>query len=292
MNRLFDAWHQFANDLDSWWHQLLLNLPIYLLAVLIMLIGIFLSRRLRRVVKRLIYRFTKEQTVIDLFSNLTTILVLICFLLLILNILNLDKAITSLLAGAGVMGLIVGLALQDPLVNLFSGAYMAVRNYYQIGDLVRTNGFLGKIKEINLRSTILYTPSGQDVILPNKSVLQAPLTNFTINQKRRIEIQCSVAYQEHLEQVEKVAIEAIENTFDLDLPVKFYYTQFGESSIHFMIHFWQQLEKQKDYFECIHLGIKAIKQAFETAGISIPYPIRTIEITPDYQSSLNYINQN
>lgn len=95
-------------------------------------------------------------------------------LFIVLGILGLDRALTSLLAGAGVVGLAVGLAVQEPLMNLFSGILMSTKSLYNVGDLIETNGYFGKIKKVNLRSTILEQVSGEEVLLPNKSIIHPP----------------------------------------------------------------------------------------------------------------------
>jgi small conductance mechanosensitive channel len=205
---------------------------------------------------------------------------MIISIFIVLNILNLSDAVTALLGTAGVIGLAVGLALQDPLMNLFSSVLMSVKAYYQVGDLIETNGFFGKIKEITLRSTIIALPDGQEVVIPNKDVLQNPLKNFSHNGRRRIEIVCGVSYEDDLEQVRKVAIDAIENcgmNINETKPVEVFFNEFGESSINFSLRFWKNVTAQKDYLSAKSEAIIALKKAFDENSISIPFPITTLD---------------
>ena len=93
-----------------------------------------------------------------------------------------------MLAGAGIAGLAIGFALQDPLANLFSGVMMSVRELYRKDDLIKSGDFFGTIDKISLRSTRIQTLDGQEVVIPNKDVLQSPLTNFTVNGSRRVDL--------------------------------------------------------------------------------------------------------
>jgi len=275
-----DSLSNLVGKMQSWIDAIVLALPNIVLASIVLGISIFLARYFKNIVTKLLYRTTDNRTVVGVISNIAVAAFMIVALFVILNILNLSEAVTALLGTAGVIGLAVGLALQDPLINLFSGVLMSVRDYYQIGDLIETNGFFGKINKITLRSTVISQPDGQEVIIPNKEVLQNPLKNFSHNGRRRIELDCGVAYGDDLEKVEKIAIKAIEES-GLDLretnPIEFYYMEFADSSINFRIRFWKNITSQSDYYAARHIAIKAIKKAFDNNKITIPFPITSLD---------------
>lgn len=105
----------------------MLNLPNFLLAVLVMTVAYFFSKYVKKSARKIISKTTKDNTLISMAPNMVTATFPILMLFLALGILNLDKALTSLLAGAGVIGLAIGLALQDPMINLFSGVMISIR---------------------------------------------------------------------------------------------------------------------------------------------------------------------
>ncbi len=267
------------DKLKGWMDGLIVALPNIILAVIILVAAFFASSYIKRSVQKVMRRFSHNETIIGVMSNIITAVFIMVTIFLVLGILNLDKALTSLLAGAGVIGLAVGLALQDPMINLFSGVLMSVRDYYKVGDLVETNGYFGEIASISLRSTILKTPDGQEVIIPNKDVLQNPITNYSHTPRRRIDISCGVAYNDDLETVRTIAINAIENHIQFmdSKPVELFFTEFGDSSINFTIRFWQRIITKRDYLSAQSEAIIAIKKAFDKEGISIPFPIRTLD---------------
>ena len=236
---------------------------------------------MRKLCNRLLARFSENLAIKNLLSSLITSVFLLFGLFLSLGILGLDKTVTSLLAGAGIIGLAIGLAFQDPILNIISGVIMSVKKPFNIGDTIVTNGYNGIIKDITLRSTHLKTFTGEDVFIPNKSVLQNPLENFTLTQWRRVDISCGVSYSSDLEKVQEVAIKAIKEHIEHDRskPVDFVYSEFGDSSINFELRFWLDLAEEKDYLVSKSNAIIALKKAFDKEGITIPFPMRTIEFS-------------
>ncbi len=280
LDQFSDALKKLYEKLEAWFNDIVLALPNIVLAAIVLACSIFLARYLKRLACNALYRATGNKTVVGVLSNIVVGVFMILTLFIILNILNLSEAVTALLGTAGVIGLAVGLALQDPLINLFSGVLMSVKDYYQVGDLIETNGYFGRISKITLRSTVILQPDGQEVIIPNKEVLQNPLKNFSHNGKRRVDISCGVAYGDDLEQVKKIAINAIEEC-GLNIresnPIELYFTEFGNSSVNFTLRFWKNITAQADYLKAQDMAIIALKKAFDKNGITIPFPITTLD---------------
>lgn len=88
--------------------------------------------------------------------------------------------------------LLIGLAFQDPILNLFSGIIISTRGFFNVGDLIEVAGQKGIITKITLRSAFLRTLSGHEVIIPNKDVASNPIENFTVLGSRRVDLTCGV----------------------------------------------------------------------------------------------------
>ncbi len=272
------SWDQLQEKLVGWVDALVTSIPNVILAAVVMGITLLMSRYVKRYVEKAVRRFSKNPTVINLLSNLGTFAFVLLGIFLILGILDLQKPLNSLLAGAGVVGLAVGLALQEPLVNIFSGVLLSMRDLYNVGDLIETNGYFGQIREITLRSTILRQLTGEEVTIPNKMVLQNPLVNFTNSKQRLLVLECGVSYGDDLEKVRKVALGAVQDVpKDKDRPVQVFFTEFGSSSINFVLRLWLPKADQLTYVETRSMVIMALKKAFDDASITIPFPIRTLD---------------
>lgn len=267
------------NKLEGWFDEIILMLPNLIIAAIVFGLTILVARWLKNKVNRVIQRITDNPTISSVASSVTTALVVLLGLFIVLKILGLSDFLAGLLASAGVVGLAVGLALQDPLINLFSGVIMSVRQLYNLGDLVETNGHFGNIQKISLRSTIIRSKDGSEVVIPNKDVVQNPLKNHSVSGQRRVDVNCGVSYGDDLEQVRELVIDTIKGLDMLSKhkPIDFYYTDFGDSSINFTTRFWLNDTEQKPYIMAKSAAIIAIKKAFDTNDIAIPFPIRTLD---------------
>ena len=277
--KLQEAFDLLSQKIQNWVNELVLLFPNIILSVIIMALVAYLTNSIKRLSRKTLEQFSSNTSVNNLFASIAAISFFLVGLFLCFNILHLEKTITSLLAGAGVVGLAIGLAFQDPLINTISGIIMSFRKPYRIGDLVETNGYQGYIDAINLRFTYLRTFDGQKVVIPNKLVIQDPLINYTISNERRLVLECGISYGEDLASVKRIAVAAIEKQVDYDQtkPIEFFYTEFGSSSINFRIHVWMNLLQQRNFLATRSDAIIALKKAFDEKGITIPFPIRTLD---------------
>ena len=274
-----DAYALILQKLAGWSDNLVLNLPNIVLAILVIFVSLRIIKVLRRVFSRMMIKSIQSESLRQLLNNVFSVVCYLLLFMLILVILGLQKPLTAVLASAGVAGLAVGLALQDPLTNIFSGAIMSVRDVFQIGDYVETNGYIGIVREITLKTTVVQTLSGEMVNIPNKMVLQNPIKNFTTNNSRRVQLDCGISYAENLEEVKRISLDAIRDLAidTVERPVEFLYTGFGDSSITFMVRFWINPSTVYEFLEAKSNAVIRLKAAFDKHGITIPFPIRTLD---------------
>jgi len=277
--QLSASYNNLVDKLTDWLNLIILQVPNIIIAGVVATLAYFFSKYIRKIAVKGAKKITSNKTVLNLVANLTTVIFGVIVLFLILSILNLGESINKILATAGVLGLAVGLALQDPMNNLFSGVFMSVRELYKIGDLVETNGYFGQIINIDLRATKLMIPTGQEVVIPNKDVIQNPLKNYSASGIRRIDLACGVSYGDDLDKVESLVIHAIKQMKHVldEKPVDIVFDEFGGSSINFKVRFWIESTAQRDYLIEQSNAIKAIKKVFDKNDIMIPYPIRTLD---------------
>ena len=270
---------KLTGKLEAWIDQLVLMLPNMVLAMLIIVVFVLLAKLTRKLFGKTVTRLSQNIAVNELLSNVIYLVVIGVGIFVALSVLQLSKTVTSLLAGVGVVGLALGFAFQNTAANLISGIFMATRHPINVGDLVETDGYFGKVETIDMRFTKIKLPQGQSVIIPNRMILQNPLVNYSINGERRIDLECGISYGEDLEQVRKIAISTIEKEvqYNTSKSVEFMYKEFGDSSINFVLRFWIAQTAQKDYLTTLSQAIISLKQAFNREEITIPFPIRTLD---------------
>lgn len=267
-----------GEKLSGWLDGIIVALPNLVLAGMIVAAALYAIKYFKKYINKVTGHVAPNKTISGLMSNAAVAVFWIGVVFMTLTVLDLSKTVTSLLAGAGIVGLVVGLAFQEPIINTLSGIMMSVRKYYKIGDLVETNDFFGTIEQITLRSTTLRTPSNQIVVIPNKNVVQDSFKNYSYLPYRRVDVACGVSYDSDLAFVENTVMSAIEKEIDhIEAKgVRFFYTEFGGSSINFEVQFWIESD-QKSYLDSIHEAIMVIKKKFDQANIGIPFPTRTLE---------------
>ncbi len=272
------SWQNMIDRLQSWLDIAITNLPNVILSILVFSLSYWLSQKLQHWINHPLKKIIKQSSVRSLVSNLVAIVIIAFGLFLSLGILNLDTVLKSLLAGAGVAGLAVGLALQGTLSNTFSGVALAINDVVNIGDFIQTNGYAGTVEEITLRHTRLKESDNNIVIIPNKTVLENPFKNYGLTRRVRTTITCGVGYDEDLQKVQQLAIHTIRKAFPQKHKerIEFYFTDFGDSSINFMMRFWVSAQSNAPLLEAKSDAIMLIKVAFEKQDINIPYPTRTL----------------
>ncbi len=279
MFKLSDAWSKMLEKLESWIDALVLGLPNFVMAVLVFIIVLILSKYISNVARKLLDRSKLQDSMKHLISRIVAVVIIIFGLFLVLGILNLSKALNTILAGAGVVGLAVGLALQGALSNTYSGIILSYVKYVKFGDWIESNGFAGEVVEIDLRSVTLKQPDNNMVYIPNKLVVENPIKNFSTTSQSRVILHCGVGYDSDLSFVRDLVKKTISDKFDgVDKDdVIFLYNEFGDSSINFETRFWIDSTKALDIHKARTEAMIAIKSAFDKEGIEIPFPIRTLD---------------
>lgn len=273
-----DSWSSLLEKLSSWVDTFIYNLPNLLIAMVVFVAAYGFSRLFNSWLNRALRKFIKQPSIRNLISNITSVVIVMLGIILALAVMNLDGALKSLLAGAGVAGLAIGLALQGILSNSFSGVFLAVKNEMNVGDWVETNGYSGHVHRIELRNTSIKEADNNIVVMPNKMIVDNPFKNFGLTKRVRCNITCGVGYESDLAQVKGIAVKAIEEYFPTNTgeEIEFYYTDFGSSSIDFLMRFWVDAKDKRTALEVKSEAIMIIKKAFDENDINIPFPIRTL----------------
>lgn len=268
-----------TQKLESWYDSAILILPNLILAAIVFVSFIVLSNILKRVTRNLTGRVTDNETILKLASNLVYLTVFGVGFFISLDILQLDKAVASLLAGAGVIGLALSFAFQNLATNFISGVIIVLRKPVAVGDIIQSNDYFGTVQRVNIRATHILTPDGQYVFIPNKEVIEKPIINFTRLGVRRVDLQVGISYGEKLPKVKDIVYQAIEKIDYIrkEREIEIFYEAFGDSSINFVVRFWIEFKRQADYKKAVSDAIINIKEAFDENNITIPFPIRTLD---------------
>lgn len=279
LDRINASFIDIILKIQGWITATIEHLPNLIVALIVLVLSYFISRQVNKWVTRLAATRIPQDSISNLIGRVASITVVLVGLFLALGALDLSKALNTILAGAGISGLVIGLALQGTLANLWSGIVLSFRKKIQLGNWVETTGYSGEVVDINLNSLVLKEFDNNLVIIPNKTIIESPLKNYSLTDKMRIAVECGVGYESDLNYVQDIVKAAISKVYSQNegSEIEVYFTEFGDSSINFVCRFWVDSTDAKNRLEAKSQGILAIRQAFRENDINIPFPIRTLE---------------
>ena len=178
---------------------------------------------------------------------------------------------TSLLALVSIAGLAVSLSVQDTLANLAGGLTILSTQPFKVGDYVEIGSTGGTVQEIGMVYTKLTTLDNRRIVVPNSTVSDAQVTNYTTEPIRRVDLTVSASYDAPVEKV-KAAVQSVAADHEKVLldPAPFVrLTAYGDSALDYAVRVWCE---NADYWDVYHDMLEGIKAAFDREGISIPYP--------------------
>lgn len=215
-----------------------------------------------------------KRTVSSVLINIYTALISFFALLYTLSVWGID--ITPLMASAGIVGIVVGLALKDPLENLISGLLLLTDPPFRVGDVVKIGNIAGEVKEIGLRNTKIVTFDGDLIVMPNSSVLKSTIENLHLPTNIiRTTIKVAVSYESDPKKVKKVLLDiASSDPRILKEPApQVFFTELGDFALIFELRYWTKLSERLSVLDTINT---TIIERFRKEDIEIPYPITTV----------------
>jgi len=178
---------------------------------------------------------------------------------------------TSFIAVLGAATLAIGLSLQGSLANLAGGFLILFFKPFKVGDLIESGGHLGTVESIKVFSTTLITPDNKAIILPNGSLANSDITNYTQKETRRVDLSFGIGYGDDIKKAKSI-LEKISKSDSrvLDDPKpQIAVSELADSSVNFVYRVWVS---SGDYWGVYFDTIERVKLRFDKEGISIPYP--------------------
>ena len=172
-----------------------------LIALVIFYVGRFVVRMATKMLRKGLRKQSVDKTLETFVCNLVNML-LMAFVF-IAAISRLGVQTTSLIAVVGAAGLAVGLALQGSLSNFASGVLIVLFRPYKVGDFIEAAGVAGSVEEVQILTTVMKTGDNKRIIVPNSQIMDSIITNYSANDRRRIDMVIGVSYDDDLDKVRK-----------------------------------------------------------------------------------------
>ena len=238
-------------------------------ALVIFIVGRWFVKKLTILSKQLMLKSKLDTTLVEFSQSIIYFILLLAVIIASLNALGIET--TSFVAVFGAVGLAVGLALQGSLANIGAAVLIMFFRPFKIGDTVDVAGAMGTVDEINLFSTTITPIDNRTIIIPNAKIIAGNITNFSMQEKRRLDITVGISYEDDLKAAKNVFLELLRsNEKIIQDPEPFVgVLELADNSVNLALRAWV---KSEDYGDIRFEVFESIKLACDAHGISIPYP--------------------
>jgi small-conductance mechanosensitive channel len=276
---------QFYNDTIQYFESNYVNLGITLL---FLILGFILSNFFQRKIKKSLSKKSPNHLTANFTSQIVGFILKTIVLFTTLYLLGLNAFTNKLLAGAGLLTFVIGFALKDIGENFLSGIILAFKSPFRLDDLIEVNGIIGHVKDISIRETMVKTPDGKDVFLPNSIILKSPLYNYTIDGFLRYEFTIGIAYENNPTEAIRIVLETVnrvEGILQDDKKPGVTIEELATNSININVKFW--VDTFQSTRRSIHNSIRSkvindVVEALISKGFALPANIVELK---NYDSS-------
>jgi len=249
--------------------------PKLLLAVVVLIIGLWIINRFVRLIRAGMEKSNAEPTLARFLANLSSVGLKALLLISVASMIGIET--TSFIAVLGAAGLAVGLALQGSLANFAGGVLVLLFRPYKVGDFVEAQGVTGTVSEIQIFNTIMKTPDNKVIIVPNGSISNGIITNFSMEATRRVDFVFGIGYGDDIAKAKSIIERLVkEDSRTLADPAPLIVvSSLGDSSVNITTRVWVNAS---DYWGMFFDTTERVKLAFEQEGVSIPFPQRDVHL--------------
>jgi small conductance mechanosensitive channel len=250
-------------------------LPKAILAMVIFFVSLYLAGVITKLVRMALERRDIDNEVKMVVVKVSRWSIIILGIFIALQQMGFD--LSAFLVSLGVVGFTIGFALQDISKNFVAGLLLLLQQPFDIGDTVKISDFTGTVENVDLRATEIKTFDGKIVLIPNADVYTSPITNYSRETNRRLELKLGVAYGSDLELVKLTALETVANinTVLTDPAPEITFDNFGSSTIDCTLYYW--FNAKVDSLPAVRdVVVMAINSAFEDKNIEMPFPTQKV----------------
>lgn len=253
-------------------------IPKLLIAILVLWIGLKLTKLLKKSIMKLLERRNAEPSLKTFLASLVDVLLKVMLVIMVMDIIGIKA--TSFIAVLGAAGLAIGMALQGTLQNFAGGVIILLMKPFKVGDYIECGAYKGYVKEIRIFHTFMQPFNGRTIIVPNSQLATTSLTNHTRQPQIRLDVVASVAYGTDLDFAKEVLTEVIDNDpLILKEPMpKLAVSELGNSSVDIAMWMWVKTE---DYWTVWMRIRENVYKAFYEKGITIPFPQMDVHVNSD-----------
>lgn len=263
------AFNNIVEYLDSLqlYEKFMEKLPTIIIAVVLILVGYFLSKLAKKLVVKAMQARKVDPSVYNFIKRIVSVTINFIF---ILGAASMFINVGSLVAAVGAAGVTAGLGLQATVAQFASGIQILLNHPFKTGDFVELNGVSGSVADIRFMNTVIITGDNKRIVIPNSHITTNHIINYSAEDKRRVDFTFAISYSDNIEKAKAVIKEvALSNENILKDPLPEVYVQSHEaSSICLTARVWCKVDMYWDVYFAMQENVKI---ALDKNGISIPF---------------------
>ncbi|MFC3606605.1 mechanosensitive ion channel family protein [Stutzerimonas tarimensis] len=259
---------------DAWLPVIMHYSAQLLLALITLAVGWWLINKLIDKITGLLKRRELDASLYGFIGSLASVVLRVLLLISVASMVGVET--TSFIAMIGAAGLAVGLALQGSLANFAGGVLILLFRPFKVGEFIEAQGVSGTVQSIQIIHTTLKAPDGRVVVIPNGSLSNGHVTNFSREPVRRAEIAVGISYDSDIKVARKVLLEIAKDPRVMADPAPLVVvTGLGDSSVNLALRVWVATP---DLWPVIFLFTEQAKERLDEAGVEIPFPQRVVHL--------------
>ena len=249
--------------------------PKLVLALITLIIGLWIIKMVVRGIDSVMVSRNLDESLRPFLKSLLSNLFKALLFISVISMVGVEM--TSFIAILGAAGLAVGMALSGTLQNFAGGVMILIFKPFQVGHFIEAQGYSGTVKEIQIFNTILTTPDNKTIIIPNGGLATSSMINYSAQETRRVDFEFGIGYGDDISKAKQVLLELIK----LDERIKADPEPFvavkalADSSVNLVVRVWCD---SGDYWGIFFDMQENVKNAFDSAGINIPFPQRDVHL--------------
>ena len=280
-----------ANEI---WVGFVERIPYFVASIIVILIFWFLSIVFKKIVHKLLGSRSRHQNLVKVFQRVGGALIFFIGFMIAMVIAVPGFTPAKLIGALGIGSVAIGFAFKDIFQNLLSGILLLISEPFRIGDQIVSGDYEGTVEDIKIRATTIRTYDGRQVVIPNSDLYSSALTVNTAYKQRRLQVAVGIGYEDDIEAAKAEIIKALDKIESVSKKAtpSVIATGFGGSSIDLMVRWFIEDGTQANKVASIHQVIVGIKNSLDAAGVNIPFPIRTIDLSdPSVSAIVNKMNE-
>lgn len=249
--------------------------PKLVAAIIVLIVGFWVISAVTRATKNAMDNSSIDASLKPFLISIVNVLLKVMLFISVLSMLGVEM--TSFIAVLGAAGLAVGMALSGTLQNFAGGVMILLLKPFKVGDVIDTQNYLGKVSAIRVFNTVLLTPDNKTIIIPNGELSNKAITNFSTEEKRRVDWTMGIGYGDDVDKAKQVIRTLCDQDSRIlkEPEVFIAVSELADSSVNFTVRAWVEAS---NYWPVYFEMNENVYKVFAKEGLNIPYPQMDVHV--------------